>query len=87
MPKTSIIENGGKWYCNKSNRLTKEKCTFSSDSLLAVINHITVDHFASRHKATRKRSLEALNRPTAIQQREIRQAIAEAKLYGNPHKH
>ena len=87
MSRASIVENGGKFYCNKSNRLTKEKCGFSSESLLAVINHITVDHFVSKHKATRRRSLEALQRPTAIQQREIRQAISEAKLYGNPHKH
>jgi len=85
--RASIVENSGKFYCNKLNRLTKEKCGFTSESLLTVINHISIDHFVSKHKATRRRSIEALNRPTAVQQRDIRQAIAEAKLYGNPHKH
>lgn len=83
----SIIGKDGKFFCNKSNKLTKEKCQFSNESLLAVINHIAVEHFKSKHTGTRKRSIEALQKPTAIQQRDIRQAIAEAKMYGNPHKH
>lgn len=86
MPQASIVERDGKFFCNKSNRLTKEKCQFASQSLLEVINHITIDHFNPRHKGTRKRSIEALQKPSAIQQREIRQAISEAKLFGNPHK-
>jgi hypothetical protein len=83
----SIIESAGKFKCNKSNTLTKEKCQFESESILKVIEHITLQHFSPRHKPSYRRNVERLTKPTAVQQREIRQAISESKLYGNPHKH
>lgn len=82
----SVIESGGIFKCNKSNPLTKERCQFSDKSILVVLDHIAVEHFISKHKATRRRNIERLLKPDAVQQRDIRQAINEAKIFGNPHK-